>query len=73
MRIGCTPLHILTLDEALELTVKQLGDEGIDGCDVCIVDLYANEILSLTESNLSLTELIDYCNNGDIIFFRQEK
>ena len=58
---------------ANNIPLKQLGDEGIDGCDVCIVDLYANEILSLTESNLSLTELIDYCNNGDIIFFRQEK
>lgn len=72
MRIGCTPIHVLTLQEALRETIAVLFEYGLDNCNIMLIDINADEILYLSESNLSLRELCESYNEGNILFVRKD-
>ena len=72
MRMDGTPIHVLTLQEALKETVAVLFEYGLDNCKVMLIDMDAAEILYLSESNLSLRELCESYNEGNILFVRKD-
>ena len=72
MRIDGTPLHVLTLREALKETVAVLFEFGLDKCNIMMVDMDADEMIYLIESNLSLRELCESYNEGNILFVRKD-
>ena len=72
MRIGHTPIHVLTLQEALRETIAVLFEYGLDECNIMMVDMDADETIYLIESNLSLRELCESYNEGNVLFVRKD-